>query len=85
MFKGKVVIWTIDILLDYPIHIDTSMELPILYFNGLPGKFLHVHNNVSLPRKIDFILANSADTDKMMPYAAFCLGRHCMPTFKRTE
>ena len=29
--------------------------------------------------KIDFVLANSADSDEMLPYASFDLGVHCLP------
>ena len=29
--------------------------------------------------KIDFVLANSADPDEILPYAAFHLGVHCLP------
>ena len=34
-----------------------------------------------LSLKIDFALANSADLDKMLPYAAFHLGLHCLPKY----
>ena len=39
-----MVVWNgfkLFILMDYPIHVDTiSIELAILYFKGLPVKFL---------------------------------------------
>ena len=31
--------------------------------------------------KIDFNIANSADTDEMLPYAEFHLGLHCLPMY----
>ena len=31
--------------------------------------------------KVVLILANSADSDEMQHYAAFCLGLHCLPKF----
>ena len=31
------------------------------------------------PNEINFVLANSADPDKMLPYAAFHLGIRCLP------
>ena len=49
------------------------MELSILYFKGSPVKI-----SVFLSVKIAFILANSAYTDEMPPYAAFHLGHHCL-------
>ena len=33
--------------------------------------------NVFLFLKIDFVLANSADPDEMLHYAAFHMGLHC--------
>ena len=49
--------------MDFPIHIDTfSMELTILHLKGLLGE----------------ISINSADPDKMPPYAAFHIGLHCL-------
>ena len=65
------------ILLDYPIHIDTiSMELSILYLKGFSVQISI--NGIFLSLKIVFILANSADPDEMLPYAAFHLGIHCL-------
>ena len=64
-------------IMDYHIHIDTiSMELSILYFKGLLVL-------ISLKRCISvtedcFILANTADPDEMLPYAAFHQGLHCL-------
>ena len=34
---------------------------------------------IFLSLKVDFVLANRADTDEMWPYAAFHLGLHCLP------
>ena len=34
---------------------------------------------VFISLKIDFIFANSADSDEMSPCAAFHLGLHCLP------
>ena len=66
--------------MDYPIHIDSkSMELSILYFKGLPVTILC--NDVFLPLKINFIIANSAETDEMPHYVAFHLGLHCLPKY----
>ena len=36
--------------------------------------------NIFLSLKTFFILAKSADPDEMLHYAAFHLGRHCLPT-----
>ena len=33
---------------------------------------------VFLPLKVVLTLANSADSDEMQHYAAFCLGLHCL-------
>ena len=33
--------------------------------------------------KVILILANSADPDEMQHYAAFLLGRHCLPKYHR--
>ena len=71
--------------MDYPTYIDTiSMEMSILYFKGLLVKFLL--NDVSLSLKIVFILANSANLDKIPPYhVAFHLGLHCLPNMLFTQ
>ena len=37
--------------------------------------------DIFMSQKIGFILANSADTDEMSPYAAFNLGLHCLLTY----
>ena len=67
--------------MEYPKHFDTTgMELSILCFRGLPVK-MSLKVWVSIP---SFILANSADTDEMPPYAAFHLGRHCLPKYTFT-
>ena len=71
---------TLFILIDFPTHIDTiSMGFSILYFKGL-----HVKNfefqYISVPEDI-FTLANSADLDEMLHYAAFHLGLHCLPKY----
>ena len=50
------------------------MNLSILYFYGSQVK--KKKNSVL---KIVFILANSADPDEMLPYAAFHLDLHCLP------
>ena len=64
--------------MDYPIHIYTiSMELSILCFRGLVVK-ISIKFDIFLSLKIVFILANIADPDEMLPYAAFCLGLHCL-------
>ena len=36
---------------------------------------------VFLSFKIDFVLANRADPNKMLHYAAFHLGLHCLPKY----
>ena len=39
-----------------------------------------------LSLKIVFIfIANSADSDEMLPYAAFHLGLHCLPKYLFTD
>ena len=59
------------------------MELFILYFKGLQVKILK--NDVFLFLKIDIVLTNSADPDKILPYAAFHLGLHCLPNYLFTR
>ena len=60
--------------MDFPIHIDTSMGLPIVYFKGSRVEF---SKSLLLSLKIVLIVANSADLDKMQHDAAFHLGLHC--------
>ena len=71
--------------MDNPIHIDIiSMELPILSFKGFCVNITIDINTmwcISVPEKYHS-LANSADPDDMPPYAAFCLGLHCLPKTK---
>ena len=51
--------------MDYPIHSDTvSMEYSILYFKRLLVK---ISIKFILSFKIVFILANSVDTDEILP------------------
>ena len=45
------------------------------------SKFLKNDVHVLLSLKTVFILANSADPDKMPPYVAFYLGLHCLPKY----
>ena len=64
--------------MDFPIHIDTSMGLPIVYFKGSREEF---SKSLLLSLKIVLILANSADTDEMQHNAAFHLGFHFLPKY----
>ena len=57
------------------------MELSILYFSGFTGRNLY---KLCISVSIFFIPANSADTDEMLPYAAFHLGLHCLPKYLLT-
>ena len=50
--------------------------LPIVYIAYKIKKYI-----LFLSLKIDFILANSADTDEMPHHAAFHLGLHCLPKY----
>ena len=60
------------------------MELSILYFKGfLYSKF--PQKDVFQSLKIVFKLANSADTDEMLLYAAFHLRLHCLPRYMYTN
>ena len=69
--------------MDYAIHIDTiRIELSILYFKGLLGKF-SIKLCIICPEGC-FILANSADPDEMAPFVAFHLGLHCLPKYMYT-
>ena len=43
------------------------------------GRLQFSNNIVFLSLKVDFVLANSVDHDKMPHYAAFHLGLHCWP------
>ena len=48
----------------------------------IEGRQIIVSKNiVFLSLKIDFVLANSADPDEMLHYAAFHLGLHCLPKY----
>ena len=38
-------------------------------------------NIIFLSLKMDLVLANSADPDEMLHYAAFHLGLHCLPRY----
>ena len=71
---------TLFILMVYHLHIDTiSMELSSLYFKGLPLK-ISIKLCIFAPEDC-FFLTNSADPDKMPPYAAFYLGLYCLPKY----
>ena len=49
----------------------------IVYIEGL--QVIKSKNIIFLSLRIDFVLANSTDTDEMSPYVAFHLGLHCLP------
>ena len=51
-----------------------------MYFKGSHVKFLK-YDYVFLSLKVVLILPNSADTDEMQHYAAFCLGLHCLSKY----
>ena len=53
------------------------MGVPFCVLRVHKSKFLNYDALMSL--KIGFILANSADPDEMLPYAAIHLGLHCLP------
>ena len=55
------------------------MGQSILHLKGSHVKCLDYDVFMSL--KIVFILANRADPDEMLPYAAFHLGLHCLPQY----
>ena len=66
------------------------MEFPIKYDIVKSGWFIVyterskviISKNITfLSLKIYFVLANSADPDKMPHYAAFHLGLHCFPKY----
>ena len=64
------------------------MEISIkLYTIRLEWSSLYIEGswviikNAFLSLKVDLSLANSADPDEMPLYAAFHLGRHCLPTY----
>ena len=42
------------------------------------GHRLYFSKNIILPMNFEFVLANSADPDKMLHWAAFCLGLHSL-------
>ena len=72
--------------MDYPIYIDTiSMELSSLHFKVLSVKFLETDVPVSLSLKMVLILANSAYTDEMAPYAEFHQCLHYLPKYQFTS
>ena len=47
----------------------------------LEGSHITISKNNCISLKIDFVLANSADPDKMLHYVAFHLGLHCLPKY----
>ena len=61
-------------------HVDkTRMELSILYFKGPQveiSNFLYLY----VPKDC-LIIANCADPDEMLHYAAFHLDLHCLPKY----
>ena len=64
-------------MVGYPIHICTiSMEL-----SEVAGQNFYNMLNVIMSLKIAFISANSADSDQMLPNAAFHQGLHCLPKY----
>ena len=65
------------------IYVTKNMELSILYFSGFWVKISW--NDVFLPQKVVFILANSADPGEMPTYVAFHQGLHCLPKYKYTN
>ena len=64
--------------MDFPKH-----YCYIKYYKVHLAKFLNYDVFMSL--KFVFMLANSADPDEMPPYAAFHLGRHCLPKYLFTR
>ena len=63
--------------MDFPIYIETIiMGLSIEYFKGSQVDCSKLRCIWSL--KDALILANSADPDEMLHYAAFHLGHHCL-------
>ena len=56
-----------------------SMELPILYFMGSQVKISKLECVYVL--KIVFVVANTVYPNKMLPYAAFHLGLHCVAKY----
>ena len=63
----------------YPLHIDICSKYGIVHFvfYGIPGQ--DVYNDVLSCMKIVFLLANSADPDEMLLYAAFHVGLFFLP------
>ena len=63
-------------------HKDTCNKVRMVYFIywGVTSHSLK-KNIIFLPLKMEFILANRADLDKMPHYAAFHLGFHCLPRY----
>ena len=58
--------------MDFSIKFHTiKLGWSIVYIEGSKVVFLSL--------KIYFVLANSADPDEMLHYAAFHLGLHCLP------
>ena len=66
--------------MEFSIKFDTVKSgWSIVYIEGLQ---VIISKNITFPSfKIDFILANNADPDKMPPYVAFHQGLHCLPQF----
>ena len=66
--------------MEFPIKLDTvKLGWSIVYIEG---------SQVTIPKKKisfsedDFVIANSADLDEMLHYAAFHLGLHCLPKYQ---
>ena len=63
----------------YSIKFDTVQSgWSIVYIEGFQV-IISKKNIIFLSLKIDFVLANSANPDEILPYAAFYLGLHCLP------
>ena len=63
--------------LEFSIKLHTiKLGLSILYIEGSQIMFFLEKNIVFLSLKIKIVLANSADSDKILHYVAFHLGRH---------
>ena len=74
----NILVLTLFIRMDYPIHIDTNnMDLSILKLKGLPVKISI--NGVLLFLNIVVIVTNSADHNEMPHCAAFHLCLHLFP------
>ena len=60
-------------------NLHVKSEWSIVHIEGLEVIIFFKKNIAFLSLKIDFVSADRADSDEMLPFAAFHQGFHCLP------